>query len=317
MNSKKFLFTYVILTLVLVTLMAGINYFIDIYGLFRGKKDRKVYINERTSKYLMSYRYIPENFEGFIMGPSLSANLNPEQIKEYRIYNASIMGANISELNYLVDNIVERGNMKFAIICLDPYLTKDHGRKSANITTEEYYGALGSTNLLKTYLLYFVRNNNIAPHRYAPDLHNTVGWNNFEKETHNIDSKRSIEEKAAKRQYEKTEIDPVAYKELNTTLIKLRHKNIKIIGYFSPVPYKLYQLGKSDYHKFENDISALFTKNDVLINLNEDQYKDITNDYNTFIDHGHLSANGQRFVLSVLERELKQLFRPKVNYASN
>jgi hypothetical protein len=316
MNSKKFLLTYVLITLSMVMLIAGINYQIDIYGLFKGKKERKVYINERTSKYLMSYRYIPENFEGFIIGPSLSANLNPAQIKEYRIYNASIMGANISELNYLVDNIVTKGNMKFAIICLDPYLTKDHGKKSANITSEEYYGALGSTNLLKTYLLYFVRRYNVAPNRYAPDIHNTVGWNNFERETHNIDPQRAIREKIAKRQHERTEIDPIAYKELNQTLIKLRQKNIKIIGYFSPVPYQLYQLGKTDYQKFEQDIKALFTSTDVIINLNQNQYKSVTDDYKTFIDHGHLSAQGQQFVLSILEEELKKTVPAKTNMAS-
>ncbi len=306
MSSKRFLLTYVVITLTLVAIIAGINYSIDIYGLFRGTKDRKVYINERTSKYLLSYRYIPENFEGFIVGPSLSANLNPRQIKGYKIYNASIMGANITELNYLIDNIVDRGKMKFAIICLDPYLTKDHGKKSANIEPKEYYGALGSTNLLKTYLLYFVRQHKLAPHRYAPNLHNTVGWNNFELETANIDAKKSIEEKASKRQYEKTEIDTIAYAQLDSALVKLRQKNIKIIGYFSPVPYPLYQLGKTDYQQFETKIAALFTKNDVLINLNTETHKAITNDYQAFIDHGHLSAKGQRFVLDQLEKELKQ-----------
>src|ERR1700712_5296696 len=122
MNSyKKFLIKYTIISLVIVGLIAGLNYYIDIYGLFRGKKDRVMYINERTSKYLFSMRYIPENFEGFIIGPSLSANLNPEAIRSYKVYNASIMGANISELNYLVDNLIEKGKMKFAIICLGPY----------------------------------------------------------------------------------------------------------------------------------------------------------------------------------------------------
>jgi len=76
---------------VLIGLIASINYYIDIYGLFRGKKERKVYINERTSKYLFSMRYIPENYEGVIAGPSLSDNLNPDAIKAYKIYNASII----------------------------------------------------------------------------------------------------------------------------------------------------------------------------------------------------------------------------------
>ena len=305
MNSyKKFLIQYTIVSLVIVGLIAGLNYYIDIYGLFRGKKDRVMYINERTSKYLFSRRYIPENFEGFIIGPSLSANLNPEAIKSYKVYNASIMGANISELDYLVDNLIEKGKMKFAIICLGPYLTKDHGKKSASIDPKEYYGALGSTNLLKTYLLYAVRTRNLAPHRYAPNIYNSVGWNNFELEMTNLNAQKAIEEKVAIKDYGSTEIDTVAYRELGNTIQKLRTHHIKVIGYFSPVPYQLYQLGKSDYEKFEQRISSLFNDQDILLNLNNEAYKGVNEDYNSFIDHGHLSGKGQAFVLNTLDSTL-------------
>ncbi|HRD43384.1 MAG TPA: hypothetical protein PLN30_06505, partial [Ferruginibacter sp.] len=129
MTSKNFLLKYSLIMALLVSIIVGINYSIDIYGLFRGKKERKVYINERTSKYLFSMRYIPENYEGIIAGPSLSDNLNPDQLKGYKIYNASIMGINVTEMNYLLNNIIDKGHLKFAIICLGRYLTKDHGRK--------------------------------------------------------------------------------------------------------------------------------------------------------------------------------------------
>ncbi|MEP6675437.1 MAG: hypothetical protein ABJA78_09785 [Ferruginibacter sp.] len=310
MSYKKFLLKYAVLSVLIVTLIAAINYYIDIYGVFRGKKNRQMYINERTSKYLFSQRYIPENFEGFIIGPSLSANLNPQAIKDYKVYNASIMGANISELNYLVDNLIEKGKMKFAIICLGPYLTKDHGKKSASIDPKEYYGALGSTNLLKTYLLYAVRKYNIAPHRYAPHIYNAVGWNNFELEMQNLNSKKAIEEKVAIKDYGSTDIDTIAYAQLGHTIEKLRKNNIKVIGYFSPVPYQLYQLGKTDYEKFEARISSLFNDQDILMNLNDEKYKAVNDDYNTFIDHGHLSAKGQAFVLDVLDSTLKKNIPP-------
>ena len=308
MNKKKFLVSYVAITLAIVLLIAGINYYIDIYGLFRGKKDRKVYINERTSKFLFSYRYIPENFEGFIIGPSLSANLDPSVIKEFKIYNASIMGANISDLNYLVKNIENRGHMKFAIICLGPYLVKDHGRKSSSIDPREYYGALGSTNLLKTYLLYEVRKHNYAPGRYAPNLHNTVGWDNFELEMPDLNAAKTIQEKVQLKDYNYLDIDTIAVAELRQTIKDLREKNIKVIGYYSPVPYDLYQLGKTFYHNFEAVTGKLFNDNDVLLNLNDEKYAAVNKDYNTFIDHGHLSAKGQSFVLSALDSTLKKIY---------
>jgi hypothetical protein len=309
MSNKKFLFSYAIISLSAAALIIGINCYIDIYGLFRGKKNRNIYINERTTKYLFSLRYIPENFEGFIAGPSLSANLNPEAIKDYEIYNASIMGINISELDFLIDNIVEKGHMKFAIICLGPYLTKDHGKKSASIDPKEYYGAFGSTNLLRTYLLYFVRKYNLAPGRYAQHIYNTEGWDNFELEMKGLDAKDSIERRVALKEIDSTAIDPVAYKELGNTLEKLRKNNIKVIGYFSPVPYELYQLGKLNYDVYENKISSLFKAGDILINLNDEKYKETNSDYNTFIDHGHLSANGQAFVLHILDSTLNETFK--------
>ena len=71
MTSKQFLLRYITITLSFILLIVFINYYIDIYGLFRGKKERTIYINERTTKNLLSMRYVPENFEGIIIGPSL------------------------------------------------------------------------------------------------------------------------------------------------------------------------------------------------------------------------------------------------------
>ncbi len=304
LNKNKFLIYLTGILLLTVGLIVFCNYFIDIYGLFRGKKERVVTINERTSKYLFSFRYIPENFEGFIIGPSLSANLNPENIKSHKVYNASMMGANISELDYLVDNILAKGKMKFVVVCLDPYLTKDFGRKSANIDPKEYWGALGCTNLLKTYFLYFVRKYNLLPHKYSSTIYNSSGWNNFELEMKNLDAEKAIKKMIAIKAPESTYIHPEAYVQLQKTLEKLRSHDVKVVAYFSPVPYELYKMGEKDYKIFEAKISALFDSRDILINLNEEVYKYATSDYSMYIDHGHLSAKGQNFVLTELQESL-------------
>src|SRR6185295_18204642 len=78
--------------------VAFTNYNLDYYGLFRDAKDRSLtfYSNERTSKYLYGFNYIPANFDGLLIGTSASLNWDPSAIKGYRIYNASISGGNIS-----------------------------------------------------------------------------------------------------------------------------------------------------------------------------------------------------------------------------
>src|SRR5688572_24466845 len=71
----KFIFFF---SLIAATGLAGVNVWIDIYGLFLPVKGREiqVYNNDRISKYLLSYRYIPQNFNVAILGTSLSANLD-------------------------------------------------------------------------------------------------------------------------------------------------------------------------------------------------------------------------------------------------
>ena len=307
MTSGKFLRTFAITSLSIIAGIILINVAIDIFGLFRGRDHLKVYTNDRTSKFLLTYRYVPENFNGFIIGPSLSANLNPAAITSYKVYNASIMGANISDLHNLINNMVDRGDMKIAIFCLDPYLTKDFGPKASSINEKEYYGALGSTNLLRTYTMYTVRESGLFKGKVADEVSDENGWTNFGQEMDNIDPKRAIEEKVKLKEKSDLHIDDRALEELGQVLAQLRAKNIQVVGYFSPVPREIYELGREDYREFERRMSGLFTDKDILFNLNEDKYKEVTSDYNTYIDHGHLSASGQAFVLSEINAHIAGL----------
>jgi hypothetical protein len=305
MKSGKFLKYFSVITILLIVGFVALNIYIDIYGLFLGRTNRKVYVNERTSKYLLSYRYIPENYDAIIVGPSLSANLNPSYIRNYNAYNASVMGANISELKYLLDNVLERGNLKLVVICLDPYLTKDFGKKSASIDPKEYYGALGSTNLLKTYLMYAVRHYELLPNKYAKDIITQNGWNNFGLEMKGLDANKIIAEKIEQRRYEAPKFDNRAYEELRGVIEKLKSKDVKIVAYFTPIPYPLYSIGRKDYEFFEEHMKKLFSKEDIVINLNSEKYKTTTSDYSIFIDHGHLSASGQKFVLDEINAHIE------------
>ena len=313
MKAKKFLFRVSGISVLLIGVFVTFNYFQDVYGLFRPIKDRKlkVYANERTSKYLLSYNYIPDNFEGIIIGPSLSANLNTKSIDGYEIYNASIMGANISELRYLINNIVERGKLRFAIICLDPYLTKDHGKKSARIDPKEVYGALGSTNLIKTYLFKFIMESGLLPGKFPNNATNSYGFNNFNLGFKQGNPKEKIMEKVRLKSAESTYIDPIAEKELKETLAYLRRNDVKIIAYFSPVPYQILAINRQNYGAYQDRMNRLLAREDVVLDLNDERYKVFTSDFDTYIDHGHLSEKGQGFVLGELKQVLLEHVQPR------
>ncbi len=313
MEAKKFLLKVSVISLSTIAVFVTFNYFLDIYGLFRpgDHRELKVYTNERTSKYLLSYHYIPDNFEGIIIGPSLSANLNTKTIKEYKIYNASIMGANISELRYLVDNIVDRGNLRFVIICLDPYLTKDHGKKSARIDPKEYYGALGSTNLIKTYLFKVIRENELLPDKFPNNIINDYGYNNFNLELKEDNPREKILEKVKQKSAETTYVDPTAEDELGATIAYLRQNNIQVMAYFSPVPHQILSINTENYRAYQNRMLRLFAEQDIVLDLNDPRYTAITSDFNTYIDHGHLSEEGQKFVLGELKQALLENVQPR------
>lgn len=301
MASNLFLKRFAFSTVLILSVVVAFNIYVDIFGLFLGRKNRKIYTNERTSKYLLSFRYIPENYDGFILGPSLSANLNPTQIRSGKIYNASIMGANISDLHYLVKNMINRGKMKVAILCLDPYLTKEFGKKSATIDPKEYFGALGSVNLIKTYTMFAVRNSNLFQAKFSPVMTDENGWNRFELEMKEINPKKAIEEKVDSNFIEQTKIDSEAYLELKEVINELKKNNVKVIAYFTCKPHSIYLVGKKHYNRFEREMLQLFDSNDLVMNLNDEKYKSVTSDYASFVDHGHLSAKGQTFVLKAID----------------
>jgi len=151
MTFKKYFYGTIGVSLCIIISIIAFNIYMNEYGLFGNAKGKsiKIWHDERTSKYLLSYNYIPANFEGILIGPSVSVNLNTKKINDFKIYNASLNGGNISELKYIADNIIQRGNLKFIIICLYPYMTKDHGRKTSSIDPREYWGSLGSKQALE------------------------------------------------------------------------------------------------------------------------------------------------------------------------
>lgn len=112
MTSKRFVAeTFVVIMLLFMVMSVSVNRFND-YGLFEDVtgKSFEVMGNERTDKLLFSFNYIPNNFEGILIGPSLSDNLNTKDIKDYKIYNASINGGNVTELRKIVDTIAMFNN---------------------------------------------------------------------------------------------------------------------------------------------------------------------------------------------------------------
>src|SRR5947199_10640983 len=99
MSSSRWLTVTVATALAACIAAAGANCALDIYGLFRNPAGRElpVYGNERVAKYLMGQRYVRANFDGVLIGSSVSANWEVGTMQSARLFNESVNGGNMVE----------------------------------------------------------------------------------------------------------------------------------------------------------------------------------------------------------------------------
>lgn len=297
MNWQTFLIRASLISIASIILLIGFNIWIDLYGLFWRNKDVSIYADERTSKYLLAHRYVPENFDGYILGPSLSANLNPKDFMSFKIYNLSMMGANITEQKAVVDKAIDVKPPKYVIICLHPYLTADHGMKTDMINEKEYNGAFGSVKLYKAYAIEFMRYVNLMPNKYPKNQFNDFGYNDYDNLQQTMPVEEKIKEQLQRDDAINAKIDSIALCEFNALIDELTLKNVKIIAYFHPIPSLIYEKFKEPLEDYETKMRESFNSSSIILNFNGPEYKFFTTDLTNYIDHGHLSKKGQYFLL--------------------
>src|SRR5438128_601241 len=105
LTSKRFVIACVALWLATFAYFSRnvpLSIYADPFGLWHTTEPRKIYDNERLSKYLLAQHYVPKRFDGLLVGPSLCANLDTRQLRNYRVYNLSVAGGNASELKHIL-----------------------------------------------------------------------------------------------------------------------------------------------------------------------------------------------------------------------
>ncbi|PIB34639.1 hypothetical protein BFP72_04045 [Reichenbachiella sp. 5M10] len=301
--ERTYFFTTCISAVLLIALLISINVYVDMYGLYRETTDKTIYHNEKLSKYLLAHRYIPENFNRVVIGPSLSDNLDLSTLGDNskRYYNASVMGANITELNTILKEIVKHGEIDQVIICLHPYLTKDAQSKGQSLNNKTRYSALGSLNLYQTYVFYFIRTLNILPTKYPQNQFSRDGTNNYYNQFRVENVKQRIKEEAIAHHDEPIVVNRDALRELKKLLVYLDAQNIQVLGYFHPVPSIILEANKMEYLKYQQMIESLFLPSQHILDFNHPSYRFFRDNATNYIDHGHLSKRGQQFIVKELQ----------------
>jgi len=279
--SKLFFGTVVLFTLII----GGTNYWIDYYGLFRDASEENLFFygNERTSKYLYSFQYIPQNYDGLVVGSSFSNNWDVSLIRSAHVYNGSLDGANISEEKLIFDNFLKRGKIRLLVVGIYPHLTADHGRRSGYMDPSEYWGALGSLQLFREYATQVLvkigaRKNYFGSHgRYAFELDQDYR-NKFYA---NPDVGRGDGAFT---------VSNVAVREYEELLSEAREGGAMIVGVVPPIYLSIYNKNRENYEAYIEQMSALFEPSEKIINFNSAPYFKYVNDPKTFQDGIHLTT---------------------------
>ncbi len=191
MTSKKFIVISTVLILILLSLQGLFFYQKDFFALFHKSTSQRIWGLEKTSKYLLAHKYIPENFDALLIGPSMSANLNPEELTGANFYNLSMQGGNVTEVKAALDVALSKGSFKYLIICLYPFFTKDHGIKGAQISEKEYWGSLFSFLPLR---ILWMQKGRLKDPNQDEFRKSEKGWNHFNSIGPKIDFSELIKE---------------------------------------------------------------------------------------------------------------------------
>ena len=308
MTSKSYLLHVSLYVLVTILLFVGINLKLNDFGLFGDRDTIRIWEEEKTSKYLLSYKYIPKNFEGVLIGPSVSANVDTRKIQNFRIYNLSMVSANISELKFPLDHVLTSGKIKYLIVCLFPYLTKDSGKKGRQIDEKEYWGSLFS--LIPIKLLYGRLKSIVRPEL---DVFHSSEWgfNDINLHTKHIVFQEIVEQRR-NEPTGKIRIDPLAYSEIKS-VIQLAHENkVKVLAYYSPMYVEFLRAYQKTgaWDMYQTKINQLFNSADLVWDMNQPEYAYITSEYTSYSD-GHLSNLGASLVAQVIGKKLSELTHPE------
>ena len=280
-SSKKWLVLFSVILVSLTASLVTANYFIDYYGLFRDVEGKKLIPqdNFRLAKYLYSYNYIPVNYDGILIGPSASMNLDSSKIVNRNVYNLSVDGGNISEQKLIADMALSKGQFSLVVFTIHPYMIEDFGPKTPYMAPREYYGALGNIQLLKEYFYWLVARLDLFHSFYKVDENGVFSFE-YPIYTHQLD-----EEPSAK-------VNEMALDEYKQLVHAARSHGAKLVGLIPPLYSEAYIAHKDYYDNYHKLISDLFLPHERIINFNLPLYSKYTDDVSNFQDNAHLSRKG-------------------------
>lgn len=296
MSTRKWTTLTLLFTLAVGGSFVALCAWLDIYGLFRDTHGRSlpIYDSERRGKYLLNLHYVPENFEAVLIGSSVTGNWNTSGIELYRTYNESTDGGNITEEKILVERALLSPGIKMAICVLHPFLTDTHGLNTEEMTDREYWGALGSTTLLRSW-------KRLATTSMGREK---LVWDAYGAE----DVESPVEINPTLRRVMMPDgdyhVDEVAFEEYRSVVDALHRRGVKVAAVVPPTVEDLLEPRREAMDRYVRRMWTLFSPDDVLIDLNAPDVAAFRRDKSHYRDGVHLSRAGAVEVVKLLNARL-------------
>ena len=294
-----------ILTIVCGALaIAGVSFYLNPYGLFGDVTGDSytAYRGERTTKYLLSYNYVPSNFDGLLIGASISLNWNTKRIEHPKIYNAAISGANMFEEGLIANEVMKRTRLKWLVIALQPYLTMTHGRRTEYMTPSEYWSAFGSLSL------FFLESSKmLVEHGLATDRHNDYGDSDYSEgaspaSVSDAMSKYIADRKRTGKPSSNFGVAAGALDDVRAVISLAKGAGTRILVVSPPVYRLRYEAELSDWDAYWARIRPLFPADTAYLDFNTPAFDKMRSDLNNFQDAVHLSRRCSDTVVDEIGR---------------
>ena len=297
MEFKRFNKLVVVSVLAAVTIGVFTSYWLNVYGLFGNVKGHSCAVlgTERTAKYLFGFNYISSNFDGVLIGSSISDNWDTSKLQVGRVYNASIMGGNISEEALIIENVLQRRHLKTAIFIIYPYLTQTFGRQSGHMTPDEYWSGLGSVQLLEAYGIKWAMN-----HHFLKQTADSFGRDTFTA-AHPINGPVT----ARATVLPKFEVNELAFAKYQDLIAMARANGARVIGIVPLVHQASDASLGAAYKAYNRRVAPLFLPTELVIDLNQcPELATMRRDATCFQDGSHYTTEAALEISQVIARRL-------------
>jgi hypothetical protein len=142
------------------------------------------------------------------------------------------------------------------------------------------------------------------PYKYPKNQINEYGVNNYNMIFKKIDVQKKINEEVELHKGEEILIDSAGIECFKTLISEIKKKRINFIGYFHPLPIQIYESNQKNFDEFKKLIKNIVQDDTRIIDFNSPEYYYITKDYSNYIDHGHLSNEGQEKIMGIIYEKL-------------